>query len=499
MSGTPPGGPAAPARAAAGTEGRPGARALVGGFGWETGALAAALLVQLCYTAYTGRHVSAEHFGAYAIALNLVHVCASTMVGFTQLVLKSRELTEEFLGLALLTAAVAGVGSCALLQLAAPVCGVLWPDVPELVAFVRVLLLQNAVFPLSFVCASALRRSGRNRAAAVLEFGGQCTGFAAAVLLLTTGWNPLGIAVTLSVSAVVQTVGGLALLRPRLGGLRWGGAALGGELWLCTRSAVLQSVMYGVPMWTAGLTLGPAVTGHYSRAVYFASMAPMMLVQGLGRVVTPAVARCVAAGRSPLPALGAALSAASALLACVLGVLAALGPTVLVVLLGPGWEEAGALVPWFLPGLGLQVLCMLGNQGDEARGEHAGVWRDQLLVAGVMVAGCLVGGVLASPHVLGLAHLAATLAGHAGQLRRWGMGLMWRTYGVHGLLGVWVSACTAAAAVGGPGLRLVSGCLGALLALLPLCLAPVGHRIPALRTAWERGLPVPRVGGRSAP
>ncbi|MER5890867.1 oligosaccharide flippase family protein, partial [Streptomyces sp. NPDC001941] len=384
--------------------------------------MAAAVLCQLGYAAYTGRQVAPAHFGAYATALALFHTSAVLTTVMVQLVLKKAELTERFLGSALLLAAGAGTLVCLVLQLLAPLAGLVW-DAPELVAFLRVLLLYNLIAPVAAVCTAALRGASRFRTAALLEFTGQLAGFLCGAALLAAGLNPLGIATVSVASAVVPAAGGLLLLRPRVAfdaRLLAEVRAMAGEFRLCARSAVTHSVMYGLPMWVAAAVLGAAATGHYSRAFYFASMVPTMLAQALTRIAVPAFARRTARGDAAFgEGLLVALTAASALVAVATGVLAALGPTALVLLLGAGWESAGALVPWCLAGLGLQVLCTLGHQADEARGDHAAVWANQKLIAAVIAAGCGAAALLASPHALVLAHAAGVLTGHAAQLRRW--------------------------------------------------------------------------------
>lgn len=97
-----------------------GARQAAAGFGLEVGAMAATLLIQLGYAAYTGRHVAAAHFGAYATALTLLQITASLTAGLTQLVLKQPEWTRDGLGSVLLVAVGAGSASCLLLELLAP-------------------------------------------------------------------------------------------------------------------------------------------------------------------------------------------------------------------------------------------------------------------------------------------------------------------------------------------------------------------------------------------
>jgi len=466
--------------------------------------MAATLLIQLGYAAYTGRHVAAAHFGAYATALTLLQITASLTAGLTQRVLKQPEWTRDGLGSMLLVAVGAGSASCLLLELLAPLCDLVW-YAPHLVGFVRVLSLQTLVAPVASVCMAALRTRARFRMAVGLEVTGQLTGFAAGAMFLIAGWNPLGIATVPVVSGVLPAVGGVLLLRPRvvLRGFRLGDQMR--ELGPCMRHAAMHSLMYGLPTWVAAATLGPTTTGYYSRALYFASMVPTVLTQAVVRITTPTLALRSAAGGSAFgEGLSAVLSAASAVTACSLGVTAALGPTALCLLLGPGWEPAGALVPWFLVGLGLLLLCTLGHQADEARRDNRGVWANQWIIAAVIVGGSLLAVLAPSPHALITTTAAATLAGHTAQLWRWRRtGVLAArpvllAYGSHTLLALVVcgTALLGASLTASPALQVISGLAASLVALG--CALAGGRRIPALRLAAAHGL-LPVARRRSAP
>ncbi|WP_323187964.1 oligosaccharide flippase family protein [Streptomyces sp. NBC_00237] len=487
-------------------EAAPGARTLAGGFGWETGSLVAVLLLQLGYSAWTGRHLAAGHFGAYATALAIVHTSASLTSGLTQYVLTSRDLGRDFLATALAVAAGTGTLSCLAFEAVAPVWGAVFGGTPHLVDFVRILVLQNLLAPVAAVCTAALRGTLRFRTAALLELAGQAAGLGCALVLLVSGWSPQGIAVAPVLAAVVPCAGGLVLLRGELRSaeVRWPG----GELWRnfrsCAAFSLLQSVTYNIPLWSAALLLGAGGAGHFSRAVYFVSMVSQTLTQALVRTSSPAFTRLVDAPERLAGALREALTAASGLLAVCLGVTAGAGPVALLLLLGPGWEEAAGLLVWFVPGLALQALCTVGYQADRVRGDARGVSRAQAAVFAVMAVGAAGASVGADGRVLALVLAGATAVGHGRQLRRWrrlpgGVPVL-RIYGVHALVGAGIAAasrtgCAAArwaGAGGGAGdLDQLPVLLGGLAAgaLATGCCLPLARWIPALRLASAHGLP----------
>ncbi|CAM5615896.1 hypothetical protein SSPIM334S_02679 [Streptomyces spiroverticillatus] len=474
----------------------PRARALAGGFGWETGALIAAMVLQLGYGAWTGRHLSALHFGAYATATAVVHVSASLTSGLTQYVLTSRERGPAFLAPSLLLAAGTGAASCLFFEAVAPLWGLVFSGVPYLVDFVRILVLQNLIAPVAAVCTAALRGELRFRTAALLELGGQAVGWTCALSALIAGWIPYGVALSPVLSGVVPCVGGLVLLRGMLRGARW--ERPGRELWLSLRSCaaftLVQSLTYNLQVWSAALVLGASGTGHFSRAVYFVSMVSQTLTQALVRTSTPLFTRLAETPERLAGALRDALTVASGLLGVCLGVVAGVGPVGLLLLLGPGWEEAAALVVWFVPGLALQVLCTVGYQADRVRGDVAGVAVVQRVVLVGMLAGVGVAAALADARLLALALLLATGAGHAWQLRRWrrlpGWQGMLGEYAVHTALGAVVAGAARLGSVaqgGGPGLvPLVYGLLAG--GAATACAWPVRRWIPALRLASAHGL-----------
>ncbi|MFF5966999.1 oligosaccharide flippase family protein [Streptomyces collinus] len=515
------GGPAGGARAGKETvlpgEERPHSHAVVSGTLWNYSAAVVASLLQLGYTAYTGRAVSAAAFGAFASALSITQLLGYfANAGLATAVLRSRELTRGLLVATVRLGLLSGLVCFALVQATAPLWAEVW-NAPETTGLLRVLGLQFLFLPVGAVSAAGLRRLQAQRAAVLVETGALAAGLLTGTLLLAAGWNPLGLAATsVTTQLGIAVLAGMLVARrlPPPGG-RTGGRPgryreLAGSSGFLAGHQLAQYVTNTVPLWAAGAVLGPVAAGYYSRSTLFTGLLLTTLAAGLTRVTTPALTRVRAQAPEPSPearppggreepavrrAATDVLLAASALSFLPFAFLAGAGSGALRLLLGPGWDEAAGLVPPLCLFSAVAVVYAVGLSVDTVCGSHRRMAAAQAAAAVVTLAGAVLATAGDSLTLLALAALAGQLGGLAVQMWKWrGHGVvearrLWVGYAVHAALGLAAYASGAALSRTAAGLP----CPAVLLVLPAVGLAvvlcrPLRTRLPLYRVAAARGL-----------
>ncbi|WP_327190137.1 oligosaccharide flippase family protein [Streptomyces xinghaiensis] len=505
-------------------EERPHSHAVVSGTLWNYSAAVVASLLQLGYTAYTGRAVSAAAFGAFASALSITQLLGYfANAGLATTVLRSRELTRGLLVATVRLGLLSGLVCFALVQATAPLWAEVW-NAPETTGLLRVLGLQFLFLPVGAVSTAGLRRLQAQRAAVLVETGALAAGLLTGTLLLAAGWNPLGLAATsVTTQLGIAVLAGVLVARrlPPPGG-RAGGRPgryreLAGSSGFLAGHQLAQYVTNTVPLWAAGAMLGPVAAGYYSRATLFTGLLLTTLAAGLTRVTTPALTRVRAQPPEPSPETGPpggreepavrraatdVLLAASALSFLPFAFLAGAGAGALRLLLGPGWDEAARLVPPLCLFSAVAVVYAVGLSVDTVCGSHRRMAAAQAAAAVVTLAGAVVAIAGDSLTLLALAALAGQLGGLAVQMWKWrGHGVvearrLWVGYAVHATLGLAAYAAGAAlsrtaAGQSCPAVLLVLPAVG--LAVL-LC-RPLRTRLPLYMVAAARGLLPLRVPG----
>jgi O-antigen/teichoic acid export membrane protein len=477
----------------------PAARSALASLGWNYGGSMVVVLLQLGYTAYTGRTVAPGSFGAYAIALTTVQFLGYfANAGLSTCLLRAGHLTGPTVRAAVRLGATSSVVCFALVELTAPVCGTLW-QMPGLTPLLQALGFQFLVQPGVSVAVATLRRVGRARAAVAAELLGQVAGMGLGAALLAHGRGPLSLAVAQPVAATVTlVVGAVALASQRLSpGPPVRARDLFASTSFLTGYSLVEFLTNSAPLWAVGRLLGPIGAGAYSRASLFTGLPVTFLAQGLSRTTTPMLAERHGRGLPLNRAAEHAVSTASAAFVC-FGAVAGIGPVALTVLLGPGWEAAAALVPVLTAAGAFGLLCSTGASIDQARGAPRALVGTQSTVVATTV--CAITAAAATQSLALMAAAAATgqAAGHAVQLRRWHhIGLLHarvavRIHLLHSAVG---GALGGAAALGSglartPAASLVCG----LTSMVPVVVACVvlRTRLPLYAAAVETGLLRPR-------
>ncbi|MDI2128398.1 oligosaccharide flippase family protein [Yinghuangia seranimata] len=473
------------------------ARTAVRSLAWNYGSAVAGALLQLCYTAFTARVVYPDAYGAFAAASAALTIPGYVAgAGLATYLLRIESLTRATVRTAY-RVAFAGGALCCLgsLLLAAPLAQ-LW-GMPEIDPIVRLFGLFFLTQPASLVASAALQRLNHARFCAVTESYAQLLGMASGGVLLALGWSPYGlVAAQVITPAVTLAAASVRLRRCPLPE----GTAVRPRAMLAVSGAfacfgMVQVVGADVVLWAVTRHGGAHAAGQFSRAVLTVGLPLALLAQSLRRATMPSMARINAEGRSLAGAVPDVLTVASAAACVSFGVLAAVGPAVTELLLGPGWGPAAALVPVFALGAPLVLLCQIGYAVDETHKHLRVLLRVQLLVLGATAATTALW--VLGPDRLALLAVVASLAhgvGHAVQVARWRrLGLcsprdLAKPYAVHTAVGAALFAAGWAGAGFGDGAvsRIVCGLL-AMLPVLALCW-PLRRQLPLYAVAVTRGL-----------
>ncbi|WP_199551727.1 oligosaccharide flippase family protein [Streptomyces sp. N35] len=477
-------------------------RRVLGGFAWSVAGSLAAVVVLLGYTAATARLVDPGSFGRYALACTVSALFGHVAnAGLATCLLRAERLTRPLVRSALTTGVVTGTGCAAVVQVAA------WALTPvtdaETARFVQLLGVQLLFQPLGGALLAVLRRAGRARGAALIEVAGQVLGCAAGITLLAAGWSPWGLVTAAPVASLTVLVGVFlsGALRALPGGPPVPVRELLGQSGFFAGYGMVQSVTNNAPLWCAGAFFGPVAAGWFSRASLATGIPLTALAQGLQRASAPELAEARARGRGVLPRRAASdlLCVTSGAAFVGFGAVAATGPDWLLVLLGPGWDGAAALLPALALGAACALLCSTGNSLDQVRRAARASLVSQSAVIATTAATVAVAAGTRSLTVLALAS-AAPAVGHAVQLRRWqrasvlSAGPLLRAHLVHASLGLALFAAGRGAAHLGPapaGLsdQLVRACLStaAVLAFAALC-GCFARQVPAVQAVRARGV-----------
>ena len=473
-----------------------GTRGALAALAWNYGGAVANTVIQLCYTAYTARTVSSSAFGVQATALALLQVLTLfANAGLTTCLLRSEELTRPMLRAAWRVAAVSGTLSCLSVQATASLCASAW-HMPLMEPLLRILGLQFLVLPAAAVCTAALRRSGLARASVAADLGGQLGGLATGAILLASGWNPYGIAAAFPVSSACTLLIGVGMLaRARLvEGPRMPARSVIGISGAFAGYGLLQTIALNSPLWLVARFLGSGAAGQFSRAALLVGIPLNLVCQSLHYAVTPALARAHGRGLPLGPRSRDFLIAASALAFIPFGVAAGVGPSALLLLLGPDWHTAASLVPLLALNAALYFLCSISYAIDEVRRAFGALLVPQVVLA--IVVPLAVGTVTRSS---GLALVPAAMAlgpaiGHLLQLLSWrragliALSPMLRVHLTHAAIGgtLFLAGRTGGQYGSGPLGSTVCG----LVAVIPVAGAwyLVRRYVPAFTTAMERGL-----------
>jgi len=320
---------------------------------WSSAEILINLPVRLGTLAILARLLSPAEFGIFAAAVTVIEFARPLgTLSMDHALVQSKKLSAGSVafasafavGLSLVVAAMIALSSDAVLLLYDD------PEVPELLA---VLALSVPLAAVSGLLLAILRRKLAFRELSIAIMVSSTIAAIASVVVAAAGWGVWALVAGYYVDLALRALFAWLIVRPRFvrprvsdetrGLLRFGA---GGTLSLMLNFWALHGDYVVI-----GSALGAKPLGYYSRAYQLISTVPGMLGRLHNMVLFPAFSRA----QSDRGYLGKALlagteaTAALTLPLCAWGLV--LGQEIILVLLGPGWEEA--VVPFQILSLGV--------------------------------------------------------------------------------------------------------------------------------------------------
>lgn len=423
-------------------------RGTVSGMAWTAGGFGVQAVAQFAVLALLARFLTPVEFGlvtAGLLVIGLVRIVTDALVGpaVTQL----PQLSDDHVRSAFtLSVAIGGAGAVALWVSAEAVVGLF--AMPQLGPVVRGLAPVLLVDAVSTVPIALLQRDLAFRRLAVVEAISFLVGYAAVGGVLAVGgagvwalvWAQLAYTALRSALVVRARPHARSLgLDPTAAGqvLRYGSGHTLGRLF---NYAALQGDYFVVGRWLSASGLGV-----YGRAYQLAVKPAMYLGQALDKVLFPVMASIQGDRARLAEAYRRTVSVAASVSApaSVLGVV--LGPELVRVVLGPGWEAV--VVPFQILAAGLLPRTGYKPSDSLARASgrvYARAWR-QAVYACCVVGGALLGARWGLPGVAGFVVMAIVVNYLLmAQLSLSVVGLRWTTFAAAHLHGLALAGLTLA-------------------------------------------------------
>ena len=343
------------------------------GLSWFYLATMTLLVANLAYTATVSRLLAPAAFGLFAIA-NLVVLFINFFVrmGLASALVQKRDLSEEEIRAASTAGVAVGLACLVLIWLLAPAVAALF-RAPALPPILRGLGVSFVFMGWSMTGLGLLRREHRFRTLSMITVGTYVFGY----LVVGVGLALLGAGVWSLVAASVastasQAVWQYAALRhPIRPVLRWEPykevCGYGSRL----ASAHLLDYCGGnLDTLTVSRVASTAVLGQYTRA-YYLVFQPLSnyLAQALTTVLFSPLSRIQHDLARLRSAYFSVLSLGNLMLFPICAGIMVAAPELVLVVLGPQWDLAAGLVPWFALAAGCHVASQLTQLLAEARAE----------------------------------------------------------------------------------------------------------------------------------
>lgn len=355
-------------------------RSIAAGALWLVIAQAVLAVGQVAYTAITSRLLAPEAFGVYAVALSATGFLGIAYSGFPAAVLARADFSRRIEASFQCMSWIVGLASAGVLIAAAPLWTALWGSESS-IHLTRILAVQMLVAAPTAVQLALLRREGRTRADAMVQAFGGLIGFAVGAGVVAATSSELALAVNPVATAASQWAlasgSRRSFLLPKA-------SAWHPEVAKFAANIALQNlgffIMLTAPQWTVSRISNDNVLGHFSRAWLIVALPAMTLGGALTRALQPHYRHF-----EERPARSRALSDAVRLTAALsftpFAVLAVNADQFTRVVLGTGWDRAGALARPLAAGFGLYVVFTVLASAAETFGEFSAIRIGQAVMA----------------------------------------------------------------------------------------------------------------------
>lgn len=306
----------------------------------------ATFAINLASTAIFARLLAPDEIGVFVVGAGVVMVAeALREFGASVYIIQEREISRQgvrttFTVMLCMSLVVAGL----LLAAAGPLAG-FYADT-RLAAVVRIAALGVVLGAFASPPLALLRREMAFGGVALVNLTGVLVNFAAALVLLASGWGYLSLALA-ATGAAAATALAAALYRPKpwifvpcL--VHWRQIlAFGG--W-ASATAILNIIFQMLPQMLLGRLLGFDAAGVYSRAVTLCQLSERMIFGAFQPVVLPAFSDHVRSGGDLCGAYLHGLALLTAVQWPSLLCLAVLAEPLVLIVLGPQWNAAAPVL-----------------------------------------------------------------------------------------------------------------------------------------------------------
>ena len=320
---------------------------------WSSAEILFSLPVRLGTLAILARLLTPTEFGVFAAAVTVVEfVRPLGTLSMDHALVQSKSLSAGSVAFASMLALGLSTIIATIIALNADTVLLLYDD-PEVPGLLVALALTGPLAAVSGLLLAVLRRKLAFRELSILTLLSSAIAALASVATAAMGWGVWALVTGYYLDLVFRSLFALFLVRPRFVRPRAGEEARG-----LLRFGAGSTLSLMLNFWALhgdyvviGSVLGPKPLGYYSRAYQLISTVPGMLGRLHSMVLFPAFSRAQSDKSYLAKALlvGTEATAALTLPLCAWGLV--LGPEIIFVLLGPGWEEA--VIPFQILSLGV--------------------------------------------------------------------------------------------------------------------------------------------------